>query len=54
MAREATLVAPAARPLLSRRARELLTGYLYLIPVILAGLAAIGGMGYFAWLMVSG
>jgi len=36
MAREATLVAPAARPLLSRRARELLTGYLYLIPVILA------------------
>jgi multiple sugar transport system permease protein len=36
MAREATLAAPVARPLLSRRARELLTGYCYLIPVILA------------------
>jgi len=36
MVREATLAAPVARPLLSRRARELLTGYCYLIPVILA------------------
>jgi len=36
MAREATLAAPVVRPLLSRRARELLTGYCYLIPVILA------------------
>src|SRR5947207_9490917 len=36
MANGATVAAPAARPLLSRRARELLTGYLYLIPVILA------------------
>jgi multiple sugar transport system permease protein len=36
MAREATIVAPAARPLLSRRARERLTGYCYLIPVVLA------------------
>jgi len=36
MAREATLAAPVARPLLSRRARELLTGYAYLLPVALA------------------
>jgi len=36
MAREATLTAPVARPLLSRRARELLTGYCYLIPVVIA------------------
>jgi multiple sugar transport system permease protein len=36
MAREATLAAPLARPALSRRARELLTGYLYLLPVALA------------------
>src|SRR6266705_3371562 len=36
MAREATLAAPVARPLLSRRARELLTGYLYLLPVAIA------------------
>jgi multiple sugar transport system permease protein len=36
MAREATLAAPVVRPLLSRHARELLTGYCYLIPVILA------------------
>lgn len=36
MAREATLAVPVARPRLSRRARELLTGYCYLIPVILA------------------
>src|SRR5882724_11359155 len=33
MAGEATLAAPVARPLFSRRARELLTGYLYLLPV---------------------
>lgn len=33
MANEATLAAPVARPLLSRRARERLTGYLYLVPV---------------------
>jgi len=32
---EATLAAPVARPLVSRRARELMTGYLYLVPVIL-------------------
>src|SRR5919201_5718704 len=36
MAREATLATPLARPLLSRRARELLTGYLYLLPVAVA------------------
>jgi multiple sugar transport system permease protein len=36
MAREATLAAPVVRSLLSRHARELLTGYCYLIPVILA------------------
>jgi hypothetical protein len=36
MAREATLAAPVARPLLSRRTRELLTGYLYLLPVAIA------------------
>ena len=36
MAREATLAAPVARPRLSRRARELLTGYLYLLPVAIA------------------
>jgi len=36
MAREATLATPLARPLLSRRARELLTGYLYLLPVVVA------------------
>ena len=34
MPREATLAAPVARPLASRRARELLAGYLYLVPVI--------------------
>src|SRR5215467_6823804 len=34
MARGATLAAPVPRPLLSRRARELMTGYLYLGPVI--------------------
>ena len=34
MAREATLAAPLARPLLSRRTRELVTGYAYLVPVI--------------------
>jgi multiple sugar transport system permease protein len=33
MTNSATLVAPAARPLVSRRARELLSGYLYLVPV---------------------
>ncbi len=33
MANEATLAAPVARPLLSRRARERLSGYLYLVPV---------------------
>jgi multiple sugar transport system permease protein len=33
MATGATLAAPVARPLFSRRARELLTGYLYLLPV---------------------
>ena len=33
MANEATLAAPVARPLLSRRARERLIGYLYLVPV---------------------
>jgi len=33
MANGATLAAPVARPLFSRRARELLTGYLYLLPV---------------------
>jgi multiple sugar transport system permease protein len=36
MAREATLATPLARPLLSRRARDLLTGYCYLLPVVLA------------------
>src|SRR2546427_10276921 len=36
MAREATLARPLARPLLTRRARELLTGYLYLLPVVIA------------------
>lgn len=34
MAREATIAAPAARPLLSRRTRALLGGYLYLVPVV--------------------
>jgi len=34
MAREATLATPVARPLISRRARELAGGYLYLAPVI--------------------
>ena len=34
MANGATVAAPLARPLLSRRARELMTGYLYLVPVI--------------------
>src|SRR6266571_4873361 len=33
MAGEATIAAPVARPLLSRRGREVLTGYLYLVPV---------------------
>lgn len=33
MANGATLAAPVARPLFSRRARELMTGYLYLLPV---------------------
>src|SRR5207249_2365759 len=36
MAREATLARPLARPLLTRRAREVLTGYLYLLPVVIA------------------
>src|SRR5262245_7213323 len=36
MAREATLATPLARPLLSRRAPDLLTGYCYLLPVALA------------------
>src|SRR5262245_1177125 len=35
MPREATLAAPVPRPLVSRRARALMTGYLYLVPVIL-------------------
>jgi multiple sugar transport system permease protein len=35
MARGATLATPVARPLISRRARELAGGYLYLAPVIL-------------------
>lgn len=34
MAREATIAARAARPLLSRRTRALLGGYLYLVPVV--------------------
>jgi multiple sugar transport system permease protein len=34
MAREATIAAPVARPLVSRRTRELLTSYLYLVPVV--------------------
>ncbi|HXJ83112.1 MAG TPA: sugar ABC transporter permease [Candidatus Methylomirabilis sp.] len=34
MANGATVAAPLARPLLSRRARELMTGYLYLVPVV--------------------
>ena len=34
MAREATLAAPVARPFFSRRSRELMSGYLYLVPVI--------------------
>ena len=34
MAREATLAAPLARPLLSRRTRDVLTGYAYLLPVV--------------------
>jgi multiple sugar transport system permease protein len=34
MAREATLATPVARPLISRRARELAGGYLYLAPVV--------------------
>jgi multiple sugar transport system permease protein len=34
MAREATLAAPLARPLLSRRTRDVLTGYAYLVPVV--------------------
>src|SRR5438874_13161709 len=33
MANGATVAAPLARPLLSRRARERLTGYVYLLPV---------------------
>src|SRR6266516_5654388 len=36
MAREATLARPLTRPLLSRRAQELLTGYCYLLPVVVA------------------
>ena len=32
----ATLAAPEARPLFSRRARELMSGYLYLLPVAVA------------------
>jgi len=31
----ATVAAPLARPLVSRRARELMAGYLYLVPVII-------------------
>jgi multiple sugar transport system permease protein len=34
MANGASVAAPLARPLLSRRARELMAGYLYLVPVI--------------------
>src|SRR5499427_4155421 len=34
MANGATVAAPLARPLISRRARELVTGYLYLVPVV--------------------
>jgi multiple sugar transport system permease protein len=34
MASEATIAAPAARPLVSRRTRELVGGYLYLVPVV--------------------
>jgi multiple sugar transport system permease protein len=34
MAREATIAVPVARPLVSRRTRELLTSYLYLVPVV--------------------
>jgi hypothetical protein len=34
MANGATVAAPLAQPLLSRRARELMAGYLYLVPVI--------------------
>src|SRR5262245_19576124 len=36
MSRQVTLAAPVARPLLSRRARDLVTGYLYLLPVAIA------------------
>src|SRR5262249_38639168 len=36
MAREATLATPLARPLLSRRARGIPGGYLYLLPVVVA------------------
>src|SRR5437762_13382422 len=36
MHREASLARPLPRPLLSRRAREVLTGYLYLLPVAAA------------------
>ena len=43
MAREATLATPVARPLISRRARELAGGYLYLAPVILV----LGGTVFF-------
>src|SRR6266571_1083726 len=41
MANGATLAAPLARPLFSRRARERLTGYVYLLPVgvVLGGTA---------------
>src|SRR5215472_18829400 len=34
MANGATVAAPLARPLISRRARELVAGYLYLVPVV--------------------
>lgn len=34
MANGASVAAPLARPLLSRRARELMAGYLYLVPVV--------------------
>ena len=34
MANGATVAAPLARPVLSRRAREVMTGYLYLVPVV--------------------
>ncbi|HEY3067316.1 MAG TPA: sugar ABC transporter permease [Methylomirabilota bacterium] len=35
MTREATLAAPLARPLLSRRTREVVTSYAYLVPVVI-------------------